>query len=640
MLDDHLTRGLCCAALNPGLGSVLIFDLQPNRILDVAGVFSQMISAASGEQVTQVLLNSVESEDRLWGSFGLPDQNERTPLIWQSGLLSPTEKEDGIRLVVIHDLERINLPVARALVTMIGAEVAHLERYGKRHQWLPKFFWLAGCQGDSAGKISLHLLDRFALRLQSPGQSRPRAEDLLSWLSRTDGAETPIKPAFPETLSRQLRLAAQLWPSMTDEALERVLEYETTWSNARPRRSFALSRLGHTLARLSNADKVGGGHIDEAADLIGLLASFRNHQQDKTHTASESSVPSDTDEKSLSERKAYLEKKDEISPPLEEIISPDQDAQLKSVEQDVTTSPVTELPAAMMELPIDPYREDEQPVEREAASLRLPFQRSSQISATRGSIIGTQPARALRDLALVNTLFESAKFQSIRRRSVRRQSGQTNDNRLLIAPSDLRSYRRAPIPEKLLMLLLDHTCLDGRFWLESLLPYFKQAYVDRARICFIQVGAATAAHLLRADRHLFNNVLVPSLADALDASPGKATPLAHGLDLAIQTLRHALQHGRQMAHSVRLIVISDGRGNVPLSASVVGQIEHPVGREGIEDALLSARKLRAMDRVEIIFLDPQPSSHVGLVSSLADALGAAPWEIPLMETPSLETEEE
>jgi magnesium chelatase subunit D len=232
---------------------------------------------------------------------------------------------------------------------------------------------------------------------------------------------------------------------------------------------------------------------------------------------------------------------------------------------------------------------------------------------------------------LVSTLFEAAKFQFIRQ-----QNSEASTDRILITPSDLRGYRRAPVPEQLLVLLLDYTCLAGRRWLESLLPFFKQAYIGRARICLIQVGAATAGHPLRADRQFFNNVLVPGLAAALEAPAGKATPLAHGLELALQTLRHALQHGRQIAHSARLVVISDGRGNVPLTASITGRIENPVGREGIEDALHTAHKLRALDRVEISFLDPQPSSHAGLVSDLADGLGAVTQEIPLLEMEWLE----
>jgi hypothetical protein len=89
--------------------------------------------------------NSAESEDRLWGGFAFSDRDTQMPLSWQPGLLSPTADSDAIRLIVIPD-ERIGLSVARALVTMVGAEVAHLERYGKERQWLPKFIGWAAAQ--------------------------------------------------------------------------------------------------------------------------------------------------------------------------------------------------------------------------------------------------------------------------------------------------------------------------------------------------------------------------------------------------------------------------------------------------------------------------------------------------------------
>jgi magnesium chelatase subunit D len=625
-LSDHLTRGLCCAALNASLGSVLVFDLQPDQLPVVADAFAQMIAVARDEKVTRVVLNTVESEDSLWGSFGLSTRDARRPLIWQPGLLSPVAKEEGARLVVIPDLERVGPTVARALVAMVGADVAQVERYGRQQQWRPKFYWLAGCPGNATGRISLHLLDRFALRLEarSPRQ-RARAEDVLSWLNQIDRDQAPAEIVLPETLSQQLRQAAPTWPKVSDAAFERVLEYDTASFNASPRRGFALARLGHTLARLAAADEVSDLHIDQAAQFIGLSAPARDHQTDKPSVTPESSAGSEAKPATSAEEQVTPEIPI-ATPSTERAIADDQEIPSKSVEQAVTSSPATELPAASLAAPLDPYREDKQPAEREAASLRLPFQHSRQSAATRGIILGTGPARSLHDLALVSTLFEAVKFQFIRR-----QNSEASTDRVLIAPSDLRGYRRAPIPEQLLVLLLDYTCLTGRRWLESLLPFFKQAYVDRARICLIQVGAATAGHLLRADRQFFNSVLVPGLAAALEAPAGKATPLAHGLELALQTLRHALQHGRQIAHSARLVVISDGRGNVPLTFSVTGRIEHPVGREGIEDALHTAHKLRALDRVEISFLDPRPSSHEGLVSDLADALGAAPREIPLLE---------
>lgn len=631
-LNDQLTRGLCCAALNAGLGSVMIFDLLPDQLPAIASNFAQMIAVASGQKVHTILLNSGESEDRLWGSYGISGRSANAPLVWQPGLLAPAE-DDSIHLIAIPDLERISPTLARALVTMIGADVAQLERYGTHRQWLPKFYWLAGCPGQGAGRISLHLLDRFALRLQTHRQRRPSSTALLSWLNLPDDANTTTDAILPAQLIQQINSAAQIWPRMTDAALDRVLEYEVGFSNASPRRSFALGRLGHTLARLAAANEVTDEHIDDAARLIGLAAPINESR--KAQPSTESKTSNEADAKlPVSPEEQVSTGRSITNPSVEPELSAGQQVQSTPVEQTALSSPETELPAAPLAAPLDPYREDHQPVERESASLRLPFQHSRQTATTRGTIIGTQPARTLHDLALVNTLFESAKFQFIRRQSIRAggQSDAENERRLLIAPSDLRGYRRAPMPEQLLILVLDYTCLADRQWLDPLLPYFKEAYVNRAKICLIQVGATTTdGQFLRAERRFFNSVLVPGLAAALDAPAGKATPLAHGLELALQTLKHALQHGRQIAHGARLVVISDGRGNVPLSASILGRVENRVGREGIEDALQTARKLRALDRVDISFFDPQPASHAGLVSDLAEALGVIPRQIPLTE---------
>jgi magnesium chelatase subunit D len=133
---------------------------------------------------------------------------------------------------------------------------------------------------------------------------------------------------------------------------------------------------------------------------------------------------------------------------------------------------------------------------------------------------------------------------------------------------------------------------------------------------------------LQADRILARNLLVPQLDAALDDGPGFATPLAHGLDLALHTLLHALQHGRGSIDRARLVVLTDGRGNVPLDASRRNQVSNPVGREGIEDGLAAAGRLARLDRIDSFFLDPEPREYPRLPEELATALGATRSIIP------------
>ncbi|MDJ0517518.1 MAG: hypothetical protein QNJ74_15120 [Trichodesmium sp. MO_231.B1] len=296
----------------------------------------------------------------------------------------------------------------------------------------------------------------------------------------------------------------------------------------------------------------------------------------------------------------------------------------------------------------NPYIEDIAPVEREIASLKLPTRRFKSKTIPHGTIIGVEKTTKAQDLAIVRTLLEAAKFQKIR------QKNQGNNyQKLKILPSDLYRYRRAPIAEQMFMLLLDYTCLEYCQWQEQLFPYLSWAYTQRASVGLIQVGIAPDSIVgedkesnvninpgeLRAKKISAQNILVPTISMGLDlekTKKGKATPLAHGLDLALKTLRHALQHGKNTIQKAVLVVISDGRGNVPLEASHVGKINPPVGQKGVEDALEVARKISNLGNVETIFLNPQSKQYPELPLLLAKALGAKVVSIPPVETWEIE----
>lgn len=129
---------------------------------------------------------------------------------------------------------------------------------------------------------------------------------------------------------------------------------------------------------------------------------------------------------------------------------------------------------------------------------------------------------------------------------------------------DAIAARRPPV------IVLDHTALDDWRWGLALTLYLRDAYVRRSTVSLIQVGAAppegvTASSItsdeLRA-RHLhLRNVRARALYEAMAAPRGRATPLAHGLELAAQTIRAATTRGRGRSTKIQLVVVSDGRGN-------------------------------------------------------------------------------
>lgn len=647
-LNNPLMRGLACAALDPGLRSVLVFDGAIATLQSAAHTLAQMLEVVTDYRVVLVQLGVVETEDDLWGGLALSKEPTAFPFEWQRGILA-SGREQELRLIIIPDLTKLSLATARACIALMGIDVAYLERHGHQDAWKPNLCWIAGCSRSEVGLVSPHLLDRFALRLSSREfASIDRAAVLRQWLQElNDSSEQTrdvLSPEWVEVLkrahSKQFSDGASSYPEVTLEAQKRVLDYIAVSESYSVRRELALLRLAQANAQLDGVAQVSAEQVDRAARMVGLKQIEPSVDADSLKPE-ESIQPEPTFDRDSVAQDSLKE-----SQPLR------QQPTSAQVQEPVYKSDTTEtLPSQsmVMEGSANPYPEDTAPVQREAASLRLPIRRFKNAVSGRGAIVGVEPATVPQDLAIVSTLLEAAKYQLIRRSALLKpqevsddrvkpgmedgvnggQFSHGNEGRsLILQPTDLRRYRRVVVPEQMLAMVLDYTCLQDCKWQESLLPYWQWAYEERASVCLIQVGAANARHELQAEKITADKVLVPRIRLSLGVGRGRATPLAHGLDLVLQTLRHALQHGRSATQQAVLVVLSDGRGNVPLEASRTGKVTPPVGRQGIEDALQVARKIAGLNDVKSVVLNPQPKHYKELPVTLAQALGAKIAEIP------------
>ncbi|MCH2049580.1 MAG: hypothetical protein MK289_14150 [Trichodesmium sp. ALOHA_ZT_67] len=639
-IQSSLMKSLCCVALNSKLRSILLFDISINNLQQVAGILVSLLKVTTEcEKVVPLKLGTFESEDNLWGQVGLGDELEKQAFNWQFGLFSSADNTNEIKLVIIPDLTKLSLAAMRACVVLMGADVAHLERHGQHKYWQPNFCWLVGCssQNEEIGKISPHLLDRLALRLniQQIENNDNRVTQIQKLLNSPEKPqqllfeERKIEPELQEWL-RQIRSSL---PSMTPSALERILNYNSE-SNIYHRREIALARFASTYAQLEAADSVTVKHVDKVAKIMGLKLE-RNNINNSIDVKSFNPQP-ETEDNDFEPRRSP-----ELSEIKDESLS-NNPPEIPVYQSQVSNYfPDTDLPE--ITLLENPYIEDTTSLEREIDSLKLPTRISQSKTIHRGTIIGVEKTTNANDLAIVRSLLEAAKFQKIRQK----KQG-NNYHKLKILPSDLYRYRRASVAEQMFMLLLDYTCLEYCQWEEKLLPYLSWAYSQRASVGLIQVGIAPNSIVLdnnqsnvtinpvelRAKKISGQNILVPTIAMGLDlekTKKGKATPLAHGFDLALKTLRHALQHGKNTVQKAVLVVVSDGRGNVPLEASHVGKIKPPVGKKGVEDALEVARKISNLGNLETIFLNPQSKQYPDLPLLLAKALGAKILSIPPVE---------
>ncbi|MEL7353941.1 MAG: hypothetical protein AAF171_02325 [Cyanobacteria bacterium P01_A01_bin.116] len=620
MDESMLIQGLACAALQPGLRRVLVFDSAPLAFRQTVKLWAQMLAVTTGRVMDPVYLGPTDTEETLWGGLRLTrleKESEELTLAWESGLLG-SKGDQSWQIVAIPDLTRLSLAAARACITLMDSGVAHVERHGYQGQWRSHICWIAGCERSQVKFLSPHLLDRFALRLAGEDiRSGSRVDDLREWLIDLDepkSVETVLSDEWRDRLNQAMAQKC----AVAESAYQRVLAYFTEASGQGIRREFSLLRLAQAQAQLLAEGEVTEAHIDQAAKLIGLPLPSALPPKETSPSERRMPEPSAADD-DLSADEEELEENESLSPVKRPVPVYEPDGE-------------TEFPSAPVELeksPQEPYPEDSAPVEREAASLRLPPRRAKKSMVGHSTIMGVEPATVPVDLAWVSTLLEAAKYQELRSSLGGASPSPDDDSRLVIRSSDLRRYRRAAVPEQMLMMVLDYTCLEECQWQETLLPYLQWAYVERANVCLVQVGAATAGNELQAQKVTAKSVLVPRIRDGLECEAGRATPLAHGLDLALQTLRHRLRHGRGTVQQAVMVVISDGRGNVPLAASQRREIPtQPVMRQGIDEALVVAEQISRLKQVETVVLNPQPKYYENLPIQLAQALGANIAEIP------------
>ncbi|MBC6461075.1 hypothetical protein [Actinomadura sp. HBU206391] len=570
-VGERVSTALACAALDRGLSGVLLFDLDPALAPAVARRLAELLAAPG--QVTVV--GATTTEDDLWTRVR-PWPAEWAGFRGAPGPLVGAGRPPGV--ILVPDLARLGLAAGRAAVTTIGADVAHLERMGRHVTWAPSDRWLATCRRDDIGRVSPHLLDRFAVRVDAAGL-RPGAEPMLA------------EPA--PSWRRAVR--AGLLPGLSVAAADRVIELISALGVG-ARRDLSLARIARALAALGGASVVEAQHVDDAAHLIGLSAPTTEEPEPgprafEAGPAARGGPPVET-EPAVREVGASLAEPEPL--------------------------PTVTLPAPGMSR--DPYPEDRAEPGHEAEPLRAPWRRSADGGPPRGHPIGVQAAREIRDIALTATLLESAKFQALRCPDHFRGPAL---HPLHVRAADLRSHRRAPRPAHLLVLLLDHTCRQGWDWYGALAPYLQWAYSVRAAVGVVEVGAADAPDELCAQRFSARSLLDPRVREALERSAGQATPLAHGLSLAARLLRHDTQHGDAAVDEALLLVVTDGRGNVPLRASRTRSAPGRVGREGVQDALDVAAEIGRLHRVRSLVMDPGPRPYAHLTTELAQTLGGS-----------------
>lgn len=599
--DLDLARLLECVAISDALAGFLLVGASASMVDTIADRLMVLLQAAGATKVDRVRLGSGETEDSLWGVPGAPAQ-------WGGGaLLIPPE--GTTRLVIAPELSRLSRPAARAAVSLLESREIMIQRRGQAAPMAVRQRWIAGIAESDLGSVSPHLLERFAIRIRIREQvGSDRVATLKARLSGTN--PTLIDPDSVERVRNAIS-ASRLDPEVISLAMTIC---DTSGLGASMRPGISLLRVAEAWARLERTDKLKKEVLIESARALGLdvqlaLKSTSELRADRAAAH----ATSDEKEPDIAVRElAVGETKDEVAS-LRGDNFDDEDVEYQPGDvispeaPEISVAPVTQ----------DPVTPEKLPARTEFTTLRLPWRQARAAESGKGTIVGTRRTESVKDLAIFDTLFAALPYQSRRRSAYPIES-----DGLVVFRSDLRSYRRLPIAIEQLILVLDYTSVQQRRWQKTVLPFLSDAYAARAEVCIIKVGAGNARNEACADRVVVRSVLVPSVAEAFRESAGRATPLADGLTQALRFIKQTMGHGRGSTRSTTLVVVTDGRGNVPLEASHQGRLAAKVGMTGIEDAKRVAREISVLPNVKRYLVNPEPDWMKELPFVLASFLGA------------------
>ena len=588
---------LGCLASDPRLGGALLFDLDPVLLAPLAFWMAGRMPSARPRPVANV--SALRSVDELWSRTSLDDGKltVNPGLVVEEGRIAPP-------ILLIPDLMRLRPMAARVAVSLIGAPAATAEVADRSVQWRPRGRWLAAVGRAESRRMSPHLLDRFTLRADAAGLYAALMPD--AWLAvRASGPEmmTALGEALAQATPAEIpaRLTGLELPPVSAEAAARVV---ALLPPGMARRELAVARVARVLAGWEGAREVTAGHVDHSAELLG-------HRRPDQRRPPSPAIPPPRDDPP------------QVGWPGPDGVraadgGPDQAEQARQASDPGPERPVggalSSAPDAVSLL----YPEDTVPSASELELHRAGRLRpQAGTRRLRGHAVGSLPASDTSDLAILATVLEAAKFRRIRRRHHRLR------RRPFIIPADLRRPRYVSDPRDALVIVLDHSCWQGWDRAAALAPYLRRSAQRDASVSVIEFGFKGARSELAAERYRIPALDDPRIPVSLSRSRGRASPLAHALELALADLRRLIRRAVPPQHCL-LVVATDGRGNVPLDASMLGRMPRTsVGRAGITDARAVAERIGALRGVEIVVLTPDLSPYRELPFDLADGLGGA-----------------
>ncbi len=523
------------------------------------------------------------TEDRLVGTIDIEKAIKTGEKHFEPGILAQANRN----LLYIDEVNLLDDHLVDVLLDAAAMGVNYVEREGVSFSH-PSQFVLIGTMNPEEGELRPQLLDRFALSVEVKGipYREARAEIIRRRIAFENDPASFISAQIKnqDQIRQKIVSAIQLLPKvqLSTELLDLITQICTDFAVDGHRADIAMYKTACTIAAYNGRTNVTEEDIKEAAELVLPHRQRRQpfeepkmEQQQVNESIENWNKNKQTQPQENNSSKTPEEPEEQETPAKEQVFQAD--------------TPYTVKPL------VTPVLDE---VERHGSGRRSKTLSDSKKGHYVASMI---PRGKVTDLAFDATLRAAAPFQKRRKEESHNQQVS-----LLIEKSDLREKVRETKMGNLIMFVVD---ASGSMAAEermsatkgAILSLLLDAYQRRDRVGMIAFRKNTAELILPPTNS------VELAQKCLTKLPtGGRTPLAHGLKLGMDTVKHAMRD----EDVPLLVLVSDGRANVNLS-----------GGDPVEEAKCLAHEI-ASEGIHSIAVDTERDFiSFGLVKQLSEAMG-------------------
>ncbi|NTV01573.1 MAG: magnesium chelatase ATPase subunit D [Chlorobiaceae bacterium] len=595
---DLAKQALMLLAVDPSLGGVVIPSAVGSGKSTLARAFADILP--EGTPFVELPLNV--TEDRLIGGVDLEATLATGQRVVQHGVLSRAHK--GV--LYVDSLSLLDSSAVSHVMDAMSRGVVLVEREGLSEVH-PADFMLVGTYDPSDGEVRMGLLDRIGIIVPFATQNDYRARKKI--------VSVVLGERYSEDTQDELRMLRGLIEaareqlshvSMTKEQIKGLIQTAISLGVEGNRVDIFTIRCAIASAALAQRTEVDDEDLKLAVKLVLVPRATRMPEREATEEEMQAPDEAPPEEEAP-------ETEDENAPPDE----PDADA---DEEQEETPDMIEELMMDAMETELPDN----------ILNISLASKKKAK-SGSRGEALNNRRGRFVRaqegemksgKVALIPTLISAAPWQKTRKADKAKKGIKTGA--LVINKEDVKIKKFRDKSGTLFIFMVDasgsmalNRMRQAKGAVASLL---QNAYVHRDQVALISFRGKQAQVLLPPSQS------VDRAKRELDVLPtGGGTPLASALITAWETAKQARTKG---ITQIMFVLITDGRGNIPLAAAYEPNAEK-APKEELEKEIEAIALTIQADGVASIVVDTQMNYlSRGEAPKLAQKLGGRYFYLP------------